>query len=323
MAELAAGFVGAAATVGAVTLTTVSGFTGRHESSCREEMLDTRRNMDDFMNNLQSGDVTADEEMEFLKTRDEALRSEDEYHESIEKYKGASWLHPLDKIKKKKTVRKAKRSTRRSNHSLRKLNESMHSGSDTSSIYASSGSPPGSNLAVDDLQDWRIAVGEGCAVEIANSESSSSESSDDEPTPYNMSSQTLLDPSPVSAANVEEPEAERTNAEWDFDVSECLDESFITTFQDLHPDYIPGPTPVEPRELEDVDVSRVPTPWKVSPQRRYDDLPDAGDGTVSLRNDMTAHPRQAAQIRRPRRPRDRVPTEWYDPAPEAGGADPT
>lgn len=99
---------------------------------------------------------------------------------------------------------------------------------------------------------------------------------------------------------------------------------WLQAFEDLHPDSSVGPKPVEPHELEDVDVSRIPTSWQVSLQPRYDDLPDIGDGIVSLWNDMTAHPSQAAQIRRPRRrPRDRVPAEWYDPAPEAGGTDPT
>lgn len=42
----------------------------------------------------------------------------------------------------------------------------MYSGSDTSSISAQSGSPPGSNLAVDDLQDWRNGVDEARDVEI-------------------------------------------------------------------------------------------------------------------------------------------------------------
>ncbi|KAJ7779010.1 hypothetical protein B0H16DRAFT_1878626 [Mycena metata] len=36
--------------------------------------------------------------------------------------------------------------------------ESMHSGSDTSSIVASSGSPPGSNLAAEEIQDWASDV---------------------------------------------------------------------------------------------------------------------------------------------------------------------
>ncbi|KAJ7131479.1 hypothetical protein C8R44DRAFT_904589, partial [Mycena epipterygia] len=182
MAELALGFIGAAATVGAATLATGSGFTGRHESSYREEMLDTRWSTDDFIKNLQSGEVAPDEEIEFWKTRDEAIRRENDYHDSIESYKDASWINPLDKIKKKKAVRRAKRSTRQSNHSLRNLNESIHSGSDTSSICASSGSPPGSNLAVDDLQNWRFDVYEASAVHVTDSDSSSS--AEDEPAPF-------------------------------------------------------------------------------------------------------------------------------------------
>ncbi|KAJ7112559.1 hypothetical protein C8R44DRAFT_248765 [Mycena epipterygia] len=123
MAELALGLVGAAATAGAAVLTTGSGFVGRHESSHREEMMDTRRSMADFKENLESGDVTHQEHTAFLNTRDEAIQRQNEYYQSIESYKEASWVNPLNKLKKKKEVRKAKRWTRQSNHSLRTLNE--------------------------------------------------------------------------------------------------------------------------------------------------------------------------------------------------------
>ncbi|KAJ7779020.1 hypothetical protein B0H16DRAFT_1405566, partial [Mycena metata] len=110
------------------------------------------------MENLQSGDITHLEEEEFLTTRQRAVQVETEYHESIENYKTASWLNPIKKVKQKVEVREKKRLTRRYNHSLRSLNESMHSGSDTSSTVASSGSPPGSNLAADDIQAWAYSV---------------------------------------------------------------------------------------------------------------------------------------------------------------------
>ncbi|KAJ7131477.1 hypothetical protein C8R44DRAFT_731700 [Mycena epipterygia] len=133
MAEFAV--VGAVATVGAATLNMGSGFTGRHEGSHHQEMLETRRITDDFnIQNRQSGGVTPDKRIKFLETRDEcyrrAIRRENEYHEKIESYKDALWFNPLDKLKKKKAVRRAKRSTRESNYALRKLNESMHSGFD-------------------------------------------------------------------------------------------------------------------------------------------------------------------------------------------------
>ncbi|KAJ7131450.1 hypothetical protein C8R44DRAFT_57671 [Mycena epipterygia] len=168
MAELTLGPVGAAATVGAATLATGSGFTGRHENSHQKEMLDTHRSTDDFMKNHESGEVTPDEEIVFLRIRDEAILREDEYHESIE----TSWFNPLNKIEKKKAVRRAKRATRQSNHSLRKLNEALHSGSDTSSICVSSGSPPGSNPAVDDLQYWIYHVHDEDADDLEGSNSS-------------------------------------------------------------------------------------------------------------------------------------------------------
>ncbi|KAJ7763654.1 hypothetical protein DFH07DRAFT_812674 [Mycena maculata] len=161
MAEtVALGLVGAAVTVGAAQLTAASGFTGRHESSYRQEMLETRRNTDDFLTNLQStsGDITPDEEREFLKVRDEAIRQENEYYESIEDYKQVSWFNLPKKMGKRKEVRVKKHLTRHANHSLRSLNESMHSGSDTSSICAASGSPPRSNLAAEDIRNWAYDI---------------------------------------------------------------------------------------------------------------------------------------------------------------------
>ncbi|KAJ7041555.1 hypothetical protein C8F04DRAFT_1079230 [Mycena alexandri] len=158
MAELATGLLGAAATVGAASLTSVSGFARRHEGSLREEIQDRRRNTEDFMENLQSGDVTRIEEQEFLTTRERAVQAETEYYESIQNYKTASWLNPIKKTEQKAEVREKKRLTMHYNHSLRSLNESMHSGSDTSSIMAFSGSPPGSNIAAEDILDWADVV---------------------------------------------------------------------------------------------------------------------------------------------------------------------
>lgn len=66
MAELAAGLE-------APMLAPGSGFTARHESSFREEMMDTRRSMVDFMQNLQGGDVSLEEQIEFLSNRDECV----------------------------------------------------------------------------------------------------------------------------------------------------------------------------------------------------------------------------------------------------------
>ncbi|KAJ6472389.1 kinase-like domain-containing protein [Mycena vulgaris] len=122
--------------------------------------METRRSTADFMTNLQSEDITQDEEREFLKTREEAIRRGNEYHDSIASYKSASWLNPIIKLRKKNEVRKRKRLTRQSNYSLRSLNESMYSGSDTFSTCASSGSPPGSNLAADDIEDWANEIQE-------------------------------------------------------------------------------------------------------------------------------------------------------------------
>ncbi|KAJ7096835.1 Pleckstrin homology domain-containing protein [Mycena epipterygia] len=126
MAELTLGLVGAAATVGAAALSSDSGFTGRHESSHREEMKETRRIMDDFKATLRCGDVTPDEAAEFLTTRAEAIQSENDYHESIEDYKAASWFDLNRKLKKREEVRTAKRLARQFNYCLRNLNERMN-----------------------------------------------------------------------------------------------------------------------------------------------------------------------------------------------------
>ncbi|KAJ7290252.1 hypothetical protein C8J57DRAFT_1458877 [Mycena rebaudengoi] len=140
------GLVGAAATIGATQLTAGAGFTGRHESSHREERMETKRNRVEFMENLKNGDVSREEEEQFLKTLDETNRRHNEYYESIEGYKDFSWLRFLTKLKKRKRVRRAKRRTQKSNESLWALNVSMQSTSKKiSSICASAGSPPRSN----------------------------------------------------------------------------------------------------------------------------------------------------------------------------------
>ncbi|KAJ7622143.1 hypothetical protein FB45DRAFT_122273 [Roridomyces roridus] len=158
MAEVALGLVGAAATVGGASLEAASGFVGRHESRHQQEMMETERNTRAFRENLDrgGGDVTQEEEREFWTTRAEAVSNADQYYDSIEAFKQASWLKPLDKLKKRGKVREWKSSTRPSNQSFRSINESVSSGSDTSSVTASSGSPPGSNLAGEEIQDWAM-----------------------------------------------------------------------------------------------------------------------------------------------------------------------
>jgi hypothetical protein len=73
MADVTLGLLGAAATVGAAQLTTGSGFTGRHERNHREEMMETRRNVDEFRTILRGGDVTPDAESEFWETKAECV----------------------------------------------------------------------------------------------------------------------------------------------------------------------------------------------------------------------------------------------------------
>jgi hypothetical protein len=115
-----------------------------------------------------------------------AIQKQNEYYKSIKSYKEASWFKFPAKLREKKGVRRAKRLTQQANHSLRSLNwvsyftpdfimskyetQSMLSGSDTSSIAVSAGSPPGSNIAVDDLREWTYKVddnsGSGCEPEL-------------------------------------------------------------------------------------------------------------------------------------------------------------
>jgi hypothetical protein len=73
MAEVTVGLLSAAATVGAAHITAASNFTGRHESSHREVIMERRRNTDEFFASLRGGDVTPDEETEFLRTRTECV----------------------------------------------------------------------------------------------------------------------------------------------------------------------------------------------------------------------------------------------------------
>ncbi|KAK7019613.1 hypothetical protein R3P38DRAFT_2975340 [Favolaschia claudopus] len=155
MAEVVAGFLGAAATAGAATLVAASGFTGRHENSLREEIQATKRCTADFMANLQSGHVTGEEQKVFWETRTDAIQAERSYSEALDRYKNASWIrNPVDKLNEKTEVRRKKRLTRKYNQFLESLNESMYSGSDTSSTAAAAGSPP---LAVG-IRGWADVV---------------------------------------------------------------------------------------------------------------------------------------------------------------------
>jgi RPA family protein len=143
MTEVAIGLLGAAATVGVSSLVAGSGFTGRHEHSHREEMIEMRRSTTEFMVKVQCRDIRQEDERVFLDARKEcvcavhqltpvqtnlycnyrAIQRANEYHESIESYKQTSWLNLSKKLQKKKEVRRRKGLTRLSNHSLRHLNE--------------------------------------------------------------------------------------------------------------------------------------------------------------------------------------------------------
>jgi hypothetical protein len=71
MAEVAV--ISVAATILAAALNIGSGFTKRHDDSHHREILETRRVMEDFTQNLQSGGVTPEKKNNFLETKTECV----------------------------------------------------------------------------------------------------------------------------------------------------------------------------------------------------------------------------------------------------------
>jgi len=83
-----------------------------------------------------------------------------DYHSSIDDQASTSWVkHPLQKLKKRKEVKRKERAARNANEGLRICEDSVSScGSDISSIYAASGSPPESREAINKVDDWRADI---------------------------------------------------------------------------------------------------------------------------------------------------------------------
>ncbi|KAJ7472116.1 hypothetical protein FB451DRAFT_1559265 [Mycena latifolia] len=100
--------------------------------------------------NLRSRDVTPDEAREFLKIRQKRQTNTLKHRELQGGFVAASREETQEAGgQKEETLDPTLESF---------FQESIYSGSDTSSICASSGSPPGSSLAGDDMQDWACGV---------------------------------------------------------------------------------------------------------------------------------------------------------------------
>ncbi|KAF9018644.1 hypothetical protein BDZ89DRAFT_1073659 [Hymenopellis radicata] len=158
MAEVAVGLVGAGAAISAAKYATSSGFAGRHESAHRAELADLERSASRF-SSASDNDETAEDVAEAFRTKWEHARQKNkEYYQSLNDYKDTSWVNPIAKARRRKAVRSSKRAARDANHSLRDYVDdvSSHSShSDTSSVYAASGSPPGSALERAVIDEWR------------------------------------------------------------------------------------------------------------------------------------------------------------------------
>ncbi|KAJ7253215.1 hypothetical protein C8J57DRAFT_1722578 [Mycena rebaudengoi] len=138
MAEVVAGFAGAGTTLAAARAATSAGFTGRHESTHRSELAEL--DQDNFRENLNA-----------------SQQSLNEYYRSPNAYKDEYWFRLPSKIKKRNVVRKMKRAARDANQGLRECVDNLSDcgpNSDASSIFAESGSPPGSALERERIGDW-------------------------------------------------------------------------------------------------------------------------------------------------------------------------
>ncbi|KAF7347431.1 TEA domain-containing protein [Mycena venus] len=161
MAEIAAGFAGAASSIAAVRAATSAGFTGRHESTHRSELAEMDRNVHRYRSASQNGsEISFHQEDGFRKKLNASQESLSEYYRSLEDYKSESWFHLPSKIRKRRAVRRVKRAARDANQDLRECVDDISSevGSDVSSLYAESGSPPGSALERERIDDWRDGV---------------------------------------------------------------------------------------------------------------------------------------------------------------------
>ncbi|KAF9040244.1 hypothetical protein BDZ89DRAFT_1060664 [Hymenopellis radicata] len=145
MAELAGGLIGACASLAATAYARSSGFSGRHESSHRAELASLDGSASRFSVSLENGTATEDDEESFRVMWHDARQKNVEYYESINEYKDVSWIRLAIKLKLRKMVRKKKAD----------VAGSFYSYSDNASVYATSGSPPGSALGKEFISEWR------------------------------------------------------------------------------------------------------------------------------------------------------------------------
>ncbi|KAJ7239699.1 kinase-like domain-containing protein [Mycena rebaudengoi] len=161
MAEIVAGFAGATTTLAAARAATSAGFTGRHESSHRTELAEVDRNVHRYRSAFESSgsEIYFRDEDDFRRKLNASQERLDEYYETLNRYKDESWFNLPAKIKKRREVRKQKRAARDANHDLRvsvdKISRaSSEHRSNISSVYAESGSPPGSRMERERIESW-------------------------------------------------------------------------------------------------------------------------------------------------------------------------
>ncbi|KIY69623.1 hypothetical protein CYLTODRAFT_488804 [Cylindrobasidium torrendii FP15055 ss-10] len=156
MAEAACSAVAATATA---KIAHSLAFSSRHEGSHRVEVAETDKISVDFQRASTSGEIPSSEAVEHQELRAESIKKNREYYESIKAYKDTSALNIFKKVSLRQCVRKRKRAASEATQNLKAhYYESSSVGSDTSSITAQSGSPPGSNIEKERIRDWRDQV---------------------------------------------------------------------------------------------------------------------------------------------------------------------
>ncbi|KAJ7246046.1 hypothetical protein C8J57DRAFT_1725029 [Mycena rebaudengoi] len=145
MAEIAAGLAGAGTTFAAAKIATSAGFTGRHESSHRAELAEVDRNFHRYRSASQGSgsEMSLHDEDAFRRKLNSSQESLNEYYDSLNKYK--------DESRESRLARACVDDISRA--------PSGH-GSEISSMYAESGSPPGSGLERERIEDWIAQSGD-------------------------------------------------------------------------------------------------------------------------------------------------------------------
>ncbi|EAU92468.1 hypothetical protein CC1G_00687 [Coprinopsis cinerea okayama7 len=162
MAELGAGAIGALTTVGAVALNSSLGFSARHDNAYDTHIDQTSRLVDHFEKAYRQDSLQDEEYEAYIMKKHLAQEKAKEYFESIEKFKCISCFRVPAKVKQKYVVRQKKREVRRVIRELRDLYENLITAtkaSDSSSITATSGSPPGCALGQFKIWEWAENIG--------------------------------------------------------------------------------------------------------------------------------------------------------------------